>query len=173
MIRIMILIVLLCSLGCSSKNNKLSNQERTRKAASDQIRMFVETGDTTHLRTVFSSALLEQLSVEGMTAIRADLIDQHGSIEGIEGPFVDSTSEVRLSITFEKKVLDVWLTFDSNQTVSWVDITNAPMNDSQRQDRVAPLTDTALNNLTAIDDFAQRFNADTGFVRLISLLSPT
>lgn len=135
--------------------------------------MFVETGDTTHLRTVFSSALLEQLSVEGMTAIRADLIDQHGSIEGIEGPFVDSTSEVRLSITFEKKVLDVWLTFDSNQTVSWVDITNAPMNDSQRQDRVAPLTDTALNNLTAIDDFAQRFNADTGFVRLISLLSPT
>ena len=144
----------------------------TRVQAIDAISHFMRTGDTTGLRLAFADSLLEEMSLRGMVATRSDLIENYGILRNVSEPEFDSASHALVLLTFERAMLDVALTFDPDDRVTLVSVSIAPA-EAELPNSVSRSAGSPLTVLETPDQFAQQFDADTGCVRLVSLLSPT
>lgn len=161
-------------LGCGSsdKSNRLSD---ARRLTTSRVMSFVETADTIGIRQLFTDSVLVLLPVEEMVQFRNGLIQENGMIAGLEGPFVDSSAESHFLIHFELRSLAVWLEFNMENRISFVEIANAPIPEA--------ISDTANENtqhshlltteIRKVGEFASRFDVDSSRVRLVALLSPT
>jgi hypothetical protein len=170
----LLILLSLGLVGCSSESPRTNQLTGDRQLAAEQVIHFVRTADTTGLRVVFSDSLLHLMSIQQMLEERAALLNECGRLKAVDGPFVDSASDFRIVIEFDSKSLDAWFTFDSDERINSMDISNAPIPDSVRG-RLGEghIENGALQDLLSIRAVADPFDADTGFVRLVALLSPT
>lgn len=161
-------------LGCVS-NDKSNDSSNARRLSASQVMSFVETADTIGLRQLFTDSVLVLLPVEEMVQLREGLIQENGMIAGLEGPFIDSSAESHFLIHFELRSLAVWLEFNSENRISFVEIANAPIPEPTKA-----MTNDAIRHshlltreIQNIGEFAARFDVDSSHVRLVALLSPT
>jgi hypothetical protein len=159
-----------CSLGlflllsCSSGNP----DSEAMKSAQRVIR-FVETGDTTLLRGVFTDSLLQLMSIEGMLATRDDFKNQFGPLEHIDGPEFPTDTTANVVLHYEQTSLLAELEFTNTGKIRYVSIQPAPVADTgERSDDSHVLAD-----LAGVEPLRSDFNADSDHVRLVVILSPT
>lgn len=150
-------------LACSTVQKKSPSQN-----SAERLISFVETGDSTLLEGIFTDSVLNLMSIEAMLDTRNDFVQSFGKLQSVEGPefFTDSTADIVLR--YEEMSLVSSLEFNSAGKIKFLSISPEPA-----RSNVGAESDTTLTEITQYADFSRKFNDDTGYVRLVSILSPT
>jgi len=138
------------------------------KSAQQLIR-FVETGDSTLLRGVFTDSLLQLMSIEQMLATHDEFRDRFGPLERVDGPEFPTDTTANVVLHYEKTSLLAELGFTNTGKIKYVSIQPEPVTTSGE----TPEASSLLADLADVEPLRADFNADTNYVRLVTLLSPT
>ena len=129
---------------------------------------FVETGDTALLHGVFTDSVLNLMSIEGMLVTRNDYADQFGNLNTIEGPEFSTDSTANVLLHYEQMSLLASLEFDNQGKIRVLSIEPESVKGTSESGFVSNLED-----ISEFSKFLEAFNADSNYVRLVTILSPT
>lgn len=164
LVRVLILLAALILLvSCSTVQKKSPSQKSAERLVS-----FVETGDSTFLKGIFSDSVLKLMSIEGMVATREDFAQSLGELKSVDGPEFTSDSTAEVIMRYEEMSLVSSLEFNERGEIRFLSIRPEPVKSSGE---IA--ADTNITDIARFADFSDAFNADTQFVRLVTILSPT
>ena len=151
------------TLSCSS-DDKLSPAMKS----AQKLIEFVETGDTVLLRGVFTDSVIKLMSLEEMLATRDDFVRQFGNLQTIEGPEFPTDSTANVVLRYEQMSLLASLEFNSQGQIRILSIQPEPVASTGKSGLASNVED-----VSEYSDFRKAFNADSGYVRLVTILSPT
>lgn len=117
---------------------------------------------------VFTDSVLSLMSLEGMLATRNDFNNRFGNLRTVEGPEFPTDSTANIVLQYEKMSLLAALKFNSNGKIRSLSIQPEPIKSTGGTD-----IDTNLTDISRFTDFSDAFNADSNYVRLVTVLSPT
>lgn len=146
-----------------------ANQEQTpARQTADRLIAFVNSGDTTALRGVFTDSALHLMTIEQMLATRGDFLMQFGNLRRVDGPSFQNDSSATVVLRYAEMSLMASLEFAPDGRIRYLAIQPEPVLRSVETpgaDNVQDVTDIAV--------LRHAFNADSGYVRAVTLLSPT
>ena len=175
MIRAFALISGLMILGCATDHNQSLHVPPARVKSAEELRQFVQTGDTSNLRGLFTDSLQVELSTEHILGVRSDLIGQYGEIGKISDVSFDSAGNAHMVVNFEKKELEALLLFAESDKIGLIEFKDLVACDSlpAEQNVQSVQGSSQLKDLNSMGAMAEAFDVDVGLVRLVALLSPT
>jgi hypothetical protein len=150
-------------LACSTVQKKSASQK-----SAERLISFVETGDSTMLDGIFTDSVLNLMSIEAMLDTRNDFVQSFGKLQTVEGPEFSTDSTADIILRYEDMSLVSSLEFNSEGKIRFLSIRPEPVKSDE-----TTVLETNLTEISEFADFGRDFNADTGFVRLVSILSPT
>lgn len=158
-----LLAPLLLLAACSSEHGS-----SVAMSSAQQLVRFVETGDSTLLRGVFTDSVLKLTSVEEMLATRQDFLDNFGNLKTVDGPEFLTDSAAQMILRYERMSLLAAVEFTKAGRIRFLSIQPEPVKHATAGHSAGDVTDIA-NFATLRRDF----NADSDYVRLVTILSPT
>jgi len=150
-------------VSCSTVQKKSPSQK-----SAEKLITFVETGDSTLLEGIFTDSVLQLMSIEGMVDTRNDFAQSLGELKSVDGPEFTSDSTAIVILRYEEMSLVSSLEFNDEGEIRFLSIQPEPIKSA---DDTA--VDTSVTGITQFADFRDAFNADTNYVRLVTILSPT
>lgn len=144
-------------------------QKRTAaRQTAERLIEFVNSGDTAVLRGLFTDSVLQLMSADQMLATRDDFLTRFGKLRTVDGPSFQNDSSATVVLRYEQLSLEASLKFVQDGRIRYLAIQPEPI----RRDNVISGADN-VHDIPDIAALRDAFNADTGFVRLVTLLSPT
>lgn len=157
------LAAVLLLVSCSTVQKKSPSQK-----SAERLISFVETGDSTLLQGIFSDSVLKLMSIEGMVATREDFAQSLGELKSVDGPKFTTDSTAEVIMRYEEMNLVSSLEFNDRGEIRFLSIHPEPVKSTGEV-----VADTNITDITSFAGFREAFNADTQFVRLVTILSPT
>lgn len=146
-----------------------AKQEQTAaRQTAERLIEFVNSGDTAVLHGVFTDSVLQLMSADQMLATRDDFLTRFGKLRTVDGPSFQNDSSATVVLRYEQLSLEASLKFVQDGRIRYLAIQPEPI----RRDNVISGADN-VHDIPDIAALRDAFNADTGFVRLVTLLSPT
>lgn len=139
-------------------------------SSADRLVKFMQSGDTLLLQGVFTDSLLKLMSIEQMVATREEFLGQFGGLHDVEGPTFDSDTSAVVILNFERMSLQASLEFAPQGSIRFLSVQPEPMESANTDPGQSP---TALTDVEHASVLQQAFDADSQFVRLVTILSPT
>lgn len=160
---VILLSLVLVLFGCSTENR----QTRATKSAGHFVK-FVETGDTLHLNGFFADSALRLMSQVDMLATMNDFPNLFGKLVGITDQEFSTDSTVNIILRYEHISLLASLEFNEMGKIRFLGIQPEPVEPAVHRNLAANVYD-----IRDLDSFVTVFNADSEYVRLLTILSPT
>ncbi len=159
----LLFMVSLALISCSSEYKSTSAM----KSAQNLVQ-FVQTGDTILLHGLFTDSVENLMSIKGMLATRDDIIRSFGELQSIEGPKFTTDSTATMTFRYGDMSLVSSLEFNNDGKIRFLSIQPEPVESTGTGG-----ADSSLTIISQFADFGTTFNADSNFVRLVTILSPT
>jgi len=157
---LLLIMVILSSCSIGQKNSSA-------KQSAEQLIRFVETGDTTLLAGLFTDSVLNLMTVEAMLDTRQDFVHSFGKLQSVDAPEFPTDSTANIVLRYEEMSLLTSLEFDSIGKIRFLSIQPEPVKLTGSE------SDIKLTDISDFREFREAFSADSQYVRLISILSPT
>lgn len=160
------ILVALLIAGCSPRTDQ---SMAGRQRAIDITAHFMLTGDTTGLRGAFGDSVLAAYSPSDMINARSDLIYGLGEFQKVTDLHFHSDTESHVTFGFERGAMTFTLLHDESGKIVLI----SEDTESVAGESSDSTGQTAMTDLVSTDALRMSFNADSQYVRLVSLLSPT
>jgi hypothetical protein len=158
---IIALMLLLLSCSFSEKSSPAMNSAKN-------LVQFVETGDTALLHGIFTDSVRQLTSLEGMLATRKDFANRFGNLDTIVGPEFPTDSTANVVLRYEQMSLLASLEFNNQGKIRFLSIQPEPVKGTGPS-----VLASNLKDVSEFSKFLEAFNADSNYVRLVTILSPT
>ncbi|HEX9749957.1 MAG TPA: hypothetical protein VGB22_01520 [candidate division Zixibacteria bacterium] len=170
-----IIVALLAALAALWGGNASAEVSPARVSAIEVVADFMRTGDTTHLRDVFADSVLSDFSPDELMQTRTDWINFFGAFQQAVDVRDSIPGEVQVTLRFALGELFFALLFDDSDKIALIRGTVGSVDEPLADTSRAPLDTLGaeLADIETVSDFTHAFDADSQFVRLVSLLSPT
>lgn len=146
----------------------VKQKQTAARQTAERLIEFVNSGDTAVLRGVFTDSVLQLMSADQMLATRDDFLTRFGKLRTVDGPSFQDDSSATVILRYEQLSLQASLEFVQDGRIRYLAIQPEPI----KRDNVISGADN-VHDIPDIAALRDAFNADTGFVRLVTLLSPT
>jgi hypothetical protein len=125
---------------------------------------FLESGDTALLDGIFTDSVLQLMSLEGILATRNDFAYRFGKLQIIEGPEFPTDSTANVVLRYEQMSLLASLEFNNQGKIRFLSIQPESVKGTGQSDLASNPKD-----ISEFSKFLEAFNADSGYVRLVTI----